>query len=319
MNEEKDVKEFIYVITNTQNGKQYVGQTNNPHKRWMAHKNQGKISEYPLYRAMRKYGIDSFKFEIIEETTTDFVNEREVYWIKQLNSLSPNGYNLTPGGEALYGENNPFYGKCHTEETKKILSEKHKGIYNGENNPMYGKHHTDESKQKIIQKNLDKNMYEHHRQRMKNNRAWENSVPIKPIVAINHDEKKILLFYTIAQAGRYVKQIGLSKAKWPHNIIKKYLKNDNLKGKIIYGFQWIYAHELINNVFAYRGWFVSGQSVNYLTSIKEDKIILLLKPYFSQNKDEVINLSEYYEEINKKIEITRLLHTNIAKYIYENN
>jgi len=65
-------------------------------------------------------------------------------------------YNLTDGGEgsvgyvhseearakmskALTGENNPFYGKSHTEETKRKLSEAKKGKYKGENNPMYGR------------------------------------------------------------------------------------------------------------------------------------------------------------------------------------
>ena len=35
-------------------------------------------------------------------------------------------------------EDNPFYGKHHSEETKRILSENHKGLYDGEKNPMYG-------------------------------------------------------------------------------------------------------------------------------------------------------------------------------------
>lgn len=47
---------------------------------------------------------------------------------------------------ANYGENNGFYGKKHTEETLKIMSEKKKDLYNGEKNPFYGKQHTEESK-----------------------------------------------------------------------------------------------------------------------------------------------------------------------------
>ncbi len=40
----------------------------------------------------------------------------------------------------MSGENNPFYGKCHTEENKKKHSECMKDRYNGKNNPNYGNH-----------------------------------------------------------------------------------------------------------------------------------------------------------------------------------
>lgn len=45
----------------------------------------------------------------------------------------------------LKGENNPMYGKYHTQETKNKMSEALKG----ENHPMYGKHHTEETRKKL--------------------------------------------------------------------------------------------------------------------------------------------------------------------------
>jgi group I intron endonuclease len=62
----------IYKITNKINGKCYIGQSQHIEKRWTDHKtashNQNdKGYEYPLYRAFRKYGIDNFTFEIIQE------------------------------------------------------------------------------------------------------------------------------------------------------------------------------------------------------------------------------------------------------------
>ena len=55
------------------------------------------------------------------------------------------------------GENNSFYGKHHTEETKKILSDKHKEyLSNPENHGMYGKHHSEESKRKNMEAQLKK-------------------------------------------------------------------------------------------------------------------------------------------------------------------
>jgi ribosomal protein L39E len=67
-----------------------------------------------------------------------------------------NGYNMTPGGYTrnISGENNPMWGKKHTEETK----EKNRLANRGENNPGYGKCRTNETKEKIRVANLgDKN------------------------------------------------------------------------------------------------------------------------------------------------------------------
>lgn len=54
----------------------------------------------------------------------------------------------------MAGQNNPFYGKTHTEESKKKMSLNHKDV-SGKNNPMYGKHHSDEAKEKISQARKD--------------------------------------------------------------------------------------------------------------------------------------------------------------------
>lgn len=52
-----------------------------------------------FWRAIQKYGWENFKVEILEEGLTfEQANEREQYWIGQLNTMAPNGYNLQPGG-----------------------------------------------------------------------------------------------------------------------------------------------------------------------------------------------------------------------------
>lgn len=48
----------------------------------------------------------------------------------------------------MLGSNNPFYGKTHSEETKKIIGEKNKKMI-GEKNPFYGKTHSEKTKEKI--------------------------------------------------------------------------------------------------------------------------------------------------------------------------
>ena len=47
------------------------------------------------------------------------------------------------------GEGNPFYGKHHTEETKKLISEHRKGKLSGNEHPMYGKHHSKQDLEKM--------------------------------------------------------------------------------------------------------------------------------------------------------------------------
>jgi group I intron endonuclease len=90
---------FIYKITSPSN-KPYVGQTRRiPEKRWKEHCQESLSGKtHALSNAIRKYGAENMKFEVIEECPDDMLNEREHYWIEKLNSLRPNGYNLRSGG-----------------------------------------------------------------------------------------------------------------------------------------------------------------------------------------------------------------------------
>ena len=91
----------IYKIQNLVNGKVYIGQSNNIKRRWTAHRNSPfnpnqPNYDSPLYRAIRKYGLDSFSFEVIEECSIAELNNRENYWIKFYQSNNKQtGYNLT--------------------------------------------------------------------------------------------------------------------------------------------------------------------------------------------------------------------------------
>ena len=89
---------LIYKILSP-SGKVYVGQTMRSfQKRIRQHKSKHSYCTY-LKRAIQKYG-DEMKYEIIEEDVPhDQLDEREIYWIKELNSLAPTGYNCTTGGQ----------------------------------------------------------------------------------------------------------------------------------------------------------------------------------------------------------------------------
>lgn len=103
----------IYKITNTINNKIYIGLSSNIEERWKTHKKRYKIEtdkeyEKHLYRSFRKYGLDAFTFEIIEECSVEELANREIYWISYYDSYA-NGYNETPGGEIICigGEKHP--------------------------------------------------------------------------------------------------------------------------------------------------------------------------------------------------------------------
>ena len=88
----------IYKIENQLNNMIYIGQSKNIAQRWKNHRASAKKENTPLYCAIRKYGIENFTFEVIEECEIEQLNDREIYWIAFYNSYKK-GYNQTPGGE----------------------------------------------------------------------------------------------------------------------------------------------------------------------------------------------------------------------------
>jgi group I intron endonuclease len=92
---------FIYLITNKENGKQYVGKTSyTVGLRWQDHKKNFRriLDNMAIHKAMNKYGPDSFEITQLEECQDYELNAREQYWIKQYDTYN-NGYNLTLGGD----------------------------------------------------------------------------------------------------------------------------------------------------------------------------------------------------------------------------
>lgn len=94
----------IYKIVNIKNGKQYIGKSVDIKRRWKEHKRALKGNYHKniyLQRAWDKYNEKNFKFKIIQLVNSEEeLNSREIYWIKELKTLSTeNGYNLTSGGE----------------------------------------------------------------------------------------------------------------------------------------------------------------------------------------------------------------------------
>lgn len=241
---------YIYKIINIKNQKIYIGQTTkkrptdrfSQHKYLVLHPQQEKSISY-LHRAMKSDGIDNFKFEIIEQVDNLLLNEREKYWIKQYNSLVPNGYNLTVGGQGTpgfsrpqsqeeknkkgnsvkkYYQNHPQAREKVSQRTKKLWKDpeyrekvisgnkkfyqQHPDMFKGKNNPMYGKHHTEEALEKI--------------------RAHAATRKLK-IAQLNKDTLEIIQIFD-----------GVKDAEKALNVSHGWLSKAARQNKIAYGFRW---------------------------------------------------------------------------------
>ena len=146
----------IYQLTNTVDGKIYVGQAQNISKRMVEHKKRKK--NYPLYNAIRKYTPKNFRVEILEKISdVEKLTVREQYWLDLLEPFvdSDNGYNILKMADS-------FRGYKHTDVALQKMSKVHKGkvlsettrlkmseAKSGENHPMYGKKLSKITRQKI--------------------------------------------------------------------------------------------------------------------------------------------------------------------------
>lgn len=127
---------IIYQIINKKNSKKYIGKTILSMKqRFQTHQTNAfgiKQLNYTLYKAMRKYGCDNFKIELIEDCgdcSNQFLDERERYWIRKIDSFGLQGYNMNEGGTG--GSNGP-----HSLETRKKMSLNGKGKNLGKKRPL---------------------------------------------------------------------------------------------------------------------------------------------------------------------------------------
>lgn len=182
---------YIYKITNNINGKIYIGQTVQTLKaRWAKHRWHVKHNtNRHLYDSMRYYGIENFSMEVLEETTKEELNDKEIWWIAKFESTNRDiGYNLTEGGmsgtrtpelieriaakrrgipltpehKAAIGKGNKGIVKPVSDSTKIKIADTLKRKYSsgelvaclpplkyGPDNHRFGTHHTKETKEKL--------------------------------------------------------------------------------------------------------------------------------------------------------------------------
>lgn len=110
-------------------GKRYIGITcQKPSERWKNGK--GYIESPYFYKAIQKYGWNNFSHTILKDNLTEQeAKQMEIALIAEFDSTNRNkGYNISKGGDGVsgvrrYGVENSFYGKHHSDETKRLLSD----------------------------------------------------------------------------------------------------------------------------------------------------------------------------------------------------
>jgi group I intron endonuclease len=154
---------LVYKVTNKINGKSYIGQTTKSLKirkrnhLWCA---LNERNNYCFYNAIRKYGSESFDWEIMAEgiCSQETLNELEKHFICLYNTYH-DGYNSTLGGGTSIGFR-------HSEKTKKKMSIMRKGKLAGKKHPFYGKKFTEEHRKKLSETHKGKKLSVETRKKM---------------------------------------------------------------------------------------------------------------------------------------------------------
>lgn len=218
---------IIYMIRNNVNGKIYFGQTIKK-KGFKGRYENGEWWRFSdnshLKNSAEKYGHENFT--VIEEFDVAYSKQEldllEDLYICMYDTMNRQfGYNKRRGGshgklsqeskdkiaQKVGGELNPMYGKKHSDETKRIISEKQTGRFVGEKSYMYGKkkpaEQIEKMKQTRKQKGLDASelnpMYGKEHSDEAKAKMSANSACAKKVICINTQQT----FPSAAKAAQY--------------------------------------------------------------------------------------------------------------------
>lgn len=210
---------FIYKITNRVNEKIYIGKSTYKNLRLLIARYHKEIKQKDkaryIIRAMLKYGIDNFEFEVIlDAVPEEQLSSEEIKYIAACQANNETiGYNLTIGGEGTCGLK-------WRKESRDKQSSATMGRYKGENNPFWGKKHTQETIDAVIASNhrrrgekrnpLSEENRKNRSERMKGNIPWNKGkeyLQIRGENNPNYREIDIDIFRAMIMEGKKYKEI----------------------------------------------------------------------------------------------------------------
>ncbi len=210
----------VYLLTNTVNGKIYIGSSHNVGERWYKHFEYPKSNSCTkLRRAIEKYGKEAFTAVVLEETTTDrdALLQREQHYLDVMLPFGNVGYNI----RKVAGSN---LGVHHSDETKQRWSE----MKRGDKNPMWGRTNRSDRKIASEQASRGRRFTQSHRDKLGKHLAVS-------VTAFNKDGTVYKTFTSQADAVREVN--GNSTALW-----RCLQKRPNYKSHK--GYVWRYSSEV---------------------------------------------------------------------------
>lgn len=211
---------FIYKITNKVNNKCYIGQTiKTVKKRFQQHcnnYNKSYFSQIALYQAIKKYGLDNFICEQLEEVENEQLNEREKYWIKFYDSYY-NGYNSTLGGRLV---------KLYDWDEDKIIE-------------LYLQ--LKSARQVAKQLNCDHSTIDRILNQNKIHRFSQEEQKAKTIILEKNNQK--FVFISPTEAAKWLIENNIVKSKKIKSV-RQQLTNNYLKNKTYYGYKINYESKI---------------------------------------------------------------------------
>lgn len=228
---------IIYKITNQINGKIYIGQTikSLQHRKAQHIKAAEKGVDRHLYRAMRKYGIDNFKFEeIYMASSLDELNYLEAKYILEYDSVRT-GYNMGYGGDNNVMFSDVVKSKHDTtmrrEEVRSKISKSM--IEYRRNNPFTSEHRKRLSNSMQGNRNgVGSKLSAAHKEAL-------NRSHYKVVYCIDQDSNIIARFDTVQKAAEWWFNNGYNTVKNWKNLCNT-IKQSNKQNKFVRGLKWIY-------------------------------------------------------------------------------
>jgi group I intron endonuclease len=186
----------IYKIISPKN-RIYIGQSVDIDRRFSSYKNINQNKSHKrLKLSFLKYGIDSHKFEIVEECDINVLNEKERYWQDYYDVLSVKGLNCK------LTETCDKSGKL-SNETKQKISLGNKGVKRNSierrlqiSNFMKTRPCSDETKLKISFSNKGKIISEEHKEILSIARKNEKFSNVGKKLGENKMSKKVICIET---------------------------------------------------------------------------------------------------------------------------